>query len=100
MPEMLGHWSRPAIGCRTATATRPRGGFFVPAVCPFSLPNFCMGIHSAAVSFCFLAWGAFALPIRPGVAYAPQCLRGFPSGSRESAEKRPREFTLSVRRNR
>jgi len=75
-------------------------GFFVPAVCPFSLPTVCGVIHSAAVSFWFLAWGAFKLPIRPGVAYAPQCLRGFPSGSRESAEKCPLESTLTARRNR
>jgi len=100
MPQMLGHWARPAIGCRTATATPPRAGFFVPAACPFSLPTVCRVIHSAADSFWFLARGAFKLPIRPGIAYAPQCLRGFPSGSRESAEKRPLEFTSSVCRNR
>jgi len=100
MPQMLGHWSRPAIGCRTATATPPRAGFFVPAVCQSFNTNFRAGIHSAADSFWFLARGAFKLPIRPGIAYAPQCLRGFPSGSRESAEKCPLESTLTARRNR
>ena len=75
-------------------------GFFVPAVCPFSLPTVCGVIHSTAASFCFLARGALKLPIRPGIAYTPQCLRGFASGSRESAEKCPLESTLTARRNR
>ena len=54
MPQMLGHWSGPAIGCRTATATRPRGGFFMPAVCESFNTNFCAGIHSAAVKKWFV----------------------------------------------
>jgi hypothetical protein len=71
----------------------------VPAVCPFSLPNFCAGIHSAAVSFCFLARLPFRQRMRPGAYTGDQCLCGFPSDSRASAEKRPLESTLSRTRN-
>ena len=75
MPQMLGHWSRPAIGRRTATATPPRRGFLCPLFVSFHFQTFntncSVGIHSAAVSFWFLAWGVFKLPICPGVAYTP-----------------------------
>ena len=68
----------------TATNSPPRAGFFVPAVC---------------VSFCFLARLPFRQRMRPGAYIGNQCLCGVPSDSRESAEKRPRESTLSRTRN-
>ena len=69
------------------------------AVCQSFSTNFCAGIHSAAVSFCFLAWLPFRQRMRPGVYIGGQCLRGLPSDSRASNEKRPLEFTLSRTRN-
>lgn len=50
-------------------------------------------------SFCFLARLPFRQRMRPGVYIGGQCLCGFPSGSRERLEKRPREFTLTRTRN-
>lgn len=50
-------------------------------------------------SFWLLARLPFRQHIRPGVCIGCQCLRGFPSDSRASNEKRPRESTLSRTRN-
>lgn len=84
MSQVLGHRSRPDLARHTATNSPPRAGFFVPAVC---------------VSFCFLARLPFRQRMRPGAYIRGQCLCGVPSDSRESAEKRPRESTLSRTRN-
>jgi hypothetical protein len=50
-------------------------------------------------SFCFLAWLPFRQHMRPGAYIGVQCLRGVPSDSRESNEKRPLESTLTRNRN-
>ena len=50
-------------------------------------------------SFWFLARLPFRQRMRPGVYIGGQCLRGLPSDSRASNEKRPREFTLTRPRN-